>query len=89
MAVTLVYLLWINNEGPFEARGTNQWELLQSIGYDPYYFRENGNLITKATCIKNHDHWINQHPEAPKPKERKLKAKDERDLQRKLEGWYR
>lgn len=81
----MVWDLWINHEGPFEAVGSDTRSLLLSIGQDPMCFKETGNLITNAVCKKNKDGWIVRQSEAPKP--RGLSSKSEEALAKKWDKW--
>jgi hypothetical protein len=45
--------------------------MMESVGLDPVYFRENGGLITSFVWVKTHD----GHRSTPEPEEPKKKAR--------------
>lgn len=62
---------------------------MESVGLDPVYFRENGNLITNWEWVRCHDGPKQVQMPIEKPKGKKLGSKTINKLERKLEAYLK
>lgn len=84
----LEVLISVDNEEPRLAKGSCSRTLLESIGYDPVYFRERGHLITRWQWVKSHDGYKGEAMPIPS-KERKKSPKISVALDRKMAAWFK
>lgn len=82
----LEVLIGVDNEEPRLATGSCSRTLLESLGYDPTYFREQGHLITSWVWKRTHDGYKGE-PQPEPPKKRQPSAKAQDALARKWDAW--
>lgn len=77
----------VDNEEPRLAVGSCSRTLLESLGYDPTFFREQGHLVTSWRWQKTHDGYRSDSPIEEPKKAKRLGSKTAQKLDARWAAW--